>query len=96
MTNRVFNVPDISCDHCKRAIEEALAAVPEVDSAVVTVDRREVQVAGTVSEDAVIAAIGLAGYDVSPGSRPEPAAPPQSATASRWRGRGTTPTVATW
>ena len=64
MTNRVFTVPDISCDHCKRAIEKALAAVPEVDSAVVTVDRREVQVAGTVSDDAVIAAIELAGYGV--------------------------------
>ena len=94
MTNRVFNVPDISCDHCKRAIEEALTAVPEVDSAVVTVDRREVQVAGTVSDDAVIAAIELAGYGVEHGSLPEPAAPPRSATVSRWRGRGTTPTVA--
>ena len=68
MTIRVFNVPDISCHHCKRAIEEILAAVPEVDSAVVMVDRREVQVAGTVSDDAVIAAIELAGYDVSSGS----------------------------
>ena len=64
----MFNVPDISCDHCKRAIEEALTAVPEVDSAVVTVDRREVQVAGTVSDDAVIAAIELAGYGGEHGS----------------------------
>ena len=45
MTNRVFNVPDISCDHCKRAIEEAVAAIPEVDSVIVTVDRRVVEVA---------------------------------------------------
>jgi len=42
MTNRVFNVPDISCDHCKRAIEEAVAAIPDVDSVIVTVDRRVV------------------------------------------------------
>jgi len=34
----------------------------------VTVERREVEVAGAASDDAVIAAIGLAGYDVSPGS----------------------------
>ena len=68
MTNRVFNVPDISCDHCKRVIEETLAAAPEVDSAVVTVDRREGQGAGTVSDDAVIAAIELAGYGVEYGS----------------------------
>ena len=68
MTNRVFNVPDISCDHCKRSIEEALSAVPELDSVVVTVERREVEVAGAASDDTIIAAIGLAGYDVEQGS----------------------------
>ena len=35
-----------------------------------TVDRREVQVAGTVSDDAVIAAIQLAGYEVAQVSWP--------------------------
>ena len=68
MTNRVFNVPDISCDHCKRAIEEAVATISEVDSVVVTVDRRVVEVAGVASDDAVIAAIQLAGYEVAQGS----------------------------
>ena len=68
MTNRVFSVPDISCDHCKRSIEEALSAVPKVDSVVVTVERREVEVAGAASDDAIIAAIGLAGYDVEQSS----------------------------
>ena len=68
MTNRVFNVPDISCDHCKGSIEEALSAVSEVDSVVVTVERREVEVAGAASDDTIIAAIGLAGYDVEQGS----------------------------
>tara|TARA_B110000196_G_scaffold37251_1_gene27821 strand:+ start:798 stop:1004 length:207 start_codon:yes stop_codon:yes gene_type:complete len=65
MTSRVFDVPDISCDHCKRAIEEAVSAVWEVDSVVVTVDRRVVEVAGVASDDAVIAAIQLAGYEVA-------------------------------
>ena len=68
MTSRVFDVPDISCDHCKRAIEEAVSAVSEVDSVVVTVDRRMVEVAGVASDDAVIAAIQLAGYEVAQGS----------------------------
>ena len=67
MTSRVFDVPDISCDHCKRAIEEAVSAVSEVDSVVVTVDRRVVEVAGVASDDAVIAAIQLAGYEVEIG-----------------------------
>ena len=68
MTSRVFDVPDISCDHCKKAIEEAVSAVSEVDSVVVTVDRRVVEVAGVASDDAVIAAIQLAGYEVEQGS----------------------------
>jgi copper chaperone len=68
MTSRVFDVPDISCDHCKRAIEEAVSAVSEVDSVVVTVDRRVVEVAGVASDDAVIAAIQLAGYEVAQGA----------------------------
>ena len=68
MTSRVFDVPDISCDHCKRAIEEAVSAVSEVNSVVVTVDRRVVEVAGVASDDAVIAAIQLAGYEVAQGS----------------------------
>jgi len=68
MTSRVFDVPDISCDHCKRAIEEAVSAVSEVDSVVVTVDRRLVEVAGVASDEAVIAAIGQAGYEVDSSS----------------------------
>ena len=68
MTSRVFDVPDISCAHCKRAIEEAVSAVSEVDSVVVTVDRRVVEVAGVASDDAVIAAIQLAGYEVAQAS----------------------------
>ena len=68
MTNRGFNVPDISCDHCKRAIEEAVAAIPDVDSVIVTVDRRVVEVAGAASDETVIAAIGQAGYEVESGS----------------------------
>mgnify|MGYP002020508300 FL=1 len=70
MTNRVFEVPDISCDHCKRPIGEAVSAILDVDSVVVTEDRREVEVAGAVSDDAVIAAIQLAGYEVAQVSWP--------------------------
>ena len=66
MTTRVFHVPDISCDHCKRAIEEALGELPEVTSAVVTVDRCDVEVEGAASDEAVIAAIGKVGYEVAP------------------------------
>ena len=65
MTTRVFHVPDISCDHCKRAIEEALDGLPDIDSAVVSVERRDVAVDGSASDEAVIAAITEAGYEVA-------------------------------
>lgn len=37
---RVHKVPDISCGHCKQAIETEVVAPERVDSAVVDVDQR--------------------------------------------------------
>lgn len=60
-----LTVPDISCGHCKRAIEAALADVPGVADAEVDVASRTVRM--TAAGDAVaaaVAAIEAAGYDV--------------------------------
>ncbi len=40
----VFDVPDVSCDHCKRAIEGAVAALPGVQSVTVDVQQKRVEV----------------------------------------------------
>ena len=37
-----FNVPEISCDHCKNTIEELLNSQENIDSAVVDVQKKEV------------------------------------------------------
>lgn len=65
MTTRTFTVPDISCGHCKAAIEGALDGVDGVESATVDIDAKTVRVQGSASDEAVTAAIDEAGYDVA-------------------------------
>ncbi len=60
-----YSVPDISCDHCKHAIESTVAQVQGV--AAVEVDGRAKTVTVTaepLDEQAIIAAIDDAGYEV--------------------------------
>jgi copper chaperone CopZ len=68
MTTRTYDVPEISCDHCKVAIEGEVSLVDGVSSVLVTVAARTVLVEGTADDDAVRAAIEAAGYGIS-GSR---------------------------
>jgi copper chaperone len=44
MANVVLNVPDISCEHCERAITGALSPVDGVQSVHVDIPARQVQV----------------------------------------------------
>lgn len=63
-----FQVADISCDHCKKAIEEALRPVAGVRRAEVDVPARSVTVEwepDAVGRDRLVAAIEDAGYSVA-------------------------------
>ncbi|MCC5952221.1 MAG: heavy-metal-associated domain-containing protein [Acidimicrobiia bacterium] len=64
-TVRTYEVPGISCDHCKAAIEGEVAPVTGVERVTVDVASRTVTVSGDASDDAVRAAIDEAGYDVA-------------------------------
>lgn len=64
MTTRTYRVPGISCGHCKAAIEGELDGLAGVESAVVDVDAKTVEVTGDATEDAVRAAVDEAGYEV--------------------------------
>lgn len=61
----VYSVPDISCGHCKQAIESEVSSVSGVTSVVADVDTRTVTVEGGASVDDVTAAIREAGYEVA-------------------------------
>ena len=69
MRRHVFEVPGISCGHCKTAIETEVADVLGVERVAVDVERKLVEVEGLASEAAVVAAINDAGYEVASGSR---------------------------
>ena len=57
-----LSVPDMSCGHCKKAVEEALGAVPQVGTVLVDLTSRQVEVLGTAAPAALIAALDQAGY----------------------------------
>ncbi len=65
MATSVLSVPEISCNHCKAAIEAAVGVVPGVAHVAVDVDAKTVTVLGDAAGDAVTAAIEDAGYDVA-------------------------------
>lgn len=64
--SKTYSVPGISCGHCKMAIEGEVSEVDGVSSVVVDVDARTVTVDGDASDEAIVAAIDEAGYEVAP------------------------------
>lgn len=68
MTQITLNVPDISCDHCKMSIEGAVNELSGVDSALVDVAGRTVDVAfdaESLTQDAIVTAVEEQGYEVA-------------------------------
>lgn len=61
---RVYSVPTISCDHCKRTIEAAAGDVEGVTAAVVDIAAKTVEVRGQADPGLVRAAIEASGYKV--------------------------------
>ena len=61
---RAYTVPDISCDHCKHAIESAVEPLPQVESVDVDVATKTVTVTGG-DPAATEAAIAEAGYAIA-------------------------------
>lgn len=65
MTTRIYNVPGISCAHCKAAIEGEVSEIGTVDEVVVDIDARTVTVEGDAQEADIRGAIEEAGYEVA-------------------------------
>ena len=65
MITDYFRVPDISCDHCVRAITKEVGALPGVEQVVVDLADKSVRVhhEGKVSTEELMRAINEAGYD---------------------------------
>ncbi len=58
-----YRVPDMSCSHCEAAVREGVAPQPGVQSVVIDLDSKVVEVTGRDLDDAAIRlAIEDAGY----------------------------------
>ncbi len=67
-THAVLNVPGVSCNHCKMAIEGAVNALDGIASVDVDVPAKSVSVefdAQSVSLDTIEAAVREEGYEVA-------------------------------
>jgi copper chaperone len=68
MTEKTFNVPDMSCGHCKAAVESELNKLSGVERANADVEKGTVEVSydeGTVTTEDLEGAIEEAGYTVA-------------------------------
>jgi copper chaperone len=65
MATRTYSVPDISCGHCKSAIESEVGALDDVATVLVNIEAKTVTVDGEASDEAIHAAIEEAGYEVA-------------------------------
>ena len=68
MTSLALNVPDVSCGHCKMAIEGAVGALDGVDAVAVDITAKRVDVSfddARTDRDAIVATIEDQGYEVA-------------------------------
>ena len=65
MSEIVLSVPDMSCDHCVRAITGEVSCVDGVQHVDVQLTTKTVRVTGPASEAAVREAIAEAGYEAA-------------------------------
>jgi copper chaperone len=59
------SIDGMSCAHCVRAVFTALAGVPGIERADVSIGKAVIEQDGTVTPQAIRDAIAIAGYDVS-------------------------------
>jgi len=66
MSTVTYSVPDVSCGHCRTAITNEVAPLPGVHAVDVDLGAKTVTVTGeALDEQAIIAAIDDAGYEVA-------------------------------
>lgn len=62
---KTYSVPDVSCGHCKMAIERAVGAMDGVDRVEVDVERKSVSIdfdETVTNEEAILATMKEEGY----------------------------------
>jgi len=66
MSTLTYSVPGVSCAHCQAAITDEVSSVPGVEAVEVDLETKIVSITGEpLDEQAIIAAIDEAGYEVA-------------------------------
>lgn len=67
MAEKTFKVPDVSCDHCVKAIKDELFKINGVETIDVDISSKLVTVVhdDRVTDEQLVAGIDEAGYDVA-------------------------------
>ncbi len=67
MTEQTYRVPDVSCEHCVRAITDELTKLPGIANVDVNLDSKLVTVRhdDSVTDDQIREGIAEAGYDIA-------------------------------
>lgn len=60
-----FNVPDMTCNHCRMRIEKAMNGSGRVKDLVINLDTKKVTLESDLGEDELIAIFDSAGYDAT-------------------------------
>lgn len=61
-----FHIPDMSCGHCKAAIETTIKALDPSAQIMFNMDTRDVQLSSQADTENLITALAKAGYPASP------------------------------
>lgn len=64
MDKTLLKIEDMTCEHCKVAVEKALLAVPGVIDATVDLMKKEAEIVGSANRGDLITAVEDAGYTV--------------------------------
>ena len=63
---KTYSVPGMHCSHCEASVTDEVSAVPGVDTVVVDLETKRVDVSGeSLDDDAIREAIQEAGYEAA-------------------------------
>ncbi|MFC1558866.1 SO_0444 family Cu/Zn efflux transporter [candidate division KSB1 bacterium] len=63
-TGKVFKVPDMDCEHCKKSIDAEIRKLEGIQGIHINLKTKEVEVTGDAPEEHIVSAIKKAGYDI--------------------------------